>query len=203
VGLPLAGQKSAPTTPRTLGTLGPTRFCPAGGTPIAHQLVGALPEVRLFDPEYVGYMVAEHLRDHEFTDFQQLEPWGTLVPTVMAEITRFTDQGLIAPQTVLVAEYWRELRGRFMDYSLDVFHVVLHVGPDVLEARIRADQVDQPACGWRLDHVAEYTAAHDWLVDAADLVVDATNLTPPEVSAVIQAAVSRRPGSPAVSSRPR
>ena len=175
----------------------------AGKTTIARQLVAALPDVRLFDPEYVGYMVAEHLRDHEFTDFQQLQPWRALVPTVMAEMTRFTGQGLIAPQTVLVAEYWRELRDRFMDYSLDVFHVVLHVDPDVLEARIRSDAVVPDAHGWRLAHMAEYTAAHDWLVDAADLVVDATNLTPPEVSAVIQAAVSRRPGSPAVSSRPR
>lgn len=175
----------------------------AGKTTTARQLVRALPEVRLFDPEYVGYMVAEHLRDHEFTDFQQLEPWRILVPTVMAEVTRFTGQGLVAPQTVLVSAYWRELRQRFMDYSLDVFHVVLHVDPDVLEARIQADQVERQASGWRLDHMAEYAAARDWMVDAADLVVDTTKLTPPAVSAVIQAAVSRRPGSPAVSSRPR
>ena len=167
----------------------------AGKTTTAHHLVGALPEVRLFDPEYVGYLVAEHLRDHEFTDFQQLEPWRTLVPTVMAGVTRFTGQGLVAPQTVLVAEYWRELRDRFMDYSLDVFHVVLHVDPDVLRARIDADQVERQARGWRLAHLAEYAAARDWMVDAADLVVDTTTLTPPEVSAAIQAAVSRWPGS--------
>jgi len=69
-------------------------------------------------------MVAEHLRDHEFTDFQQLEPWRTLVPTVMAEVTRFTGQGLVAPHDA---------------------------DPDVLEARIRSDAVVPDAHGWRLE----------------------------------------------------
>jgi len=45
-----------------------------GKTTTAAQLVGDLPDARLFDPEYVGYLVAEHLRDHQFTDFQQLAP---------------------------------------------------------------------------------------------------------------------------------
>jgi adenylylsulfate kinase-like enzyme len=175
----------------------------AGKTTTAHQLVGALPEVRLFDPEYVGYMVAEHLRDHEFTDFQQLEPWRTLVPTVMAEVIRFTSQGLVAPQSVLVSAYWQELRDGFVDCSLDVFHVLLDADFDVLRARIDADQVELPARGWRLAHLAEYAAARDWMVDAADLVVDTTTLTPPEVAAAIQAAVSRWPGSSDAPSRLR
>jgi hypothetical protein len=169
----------------------------AGKTTTARQLAGDIPDVRIFDPEYVGYMVAEHLRDREFTDFQQLQPWRTLVPIVMDEITRFTGQSLIAPQTVLVADYWRELRERSMDYSLDVFHVLLHVDPDTLAARIRADEAERQASGWRLEHLTEYAAAQEWMVAAADLVVDSTNLTPAEVSTAIQAAVSRRPVSAA------
>src|SRR5205085_5969722 len=120
----------------------------------AQRLVASLPDVRLFDPEYVGYMVAEHLRDHEFTDFQQLAPWRSLVPTVMAEVIRFTGQGLVAPQTVLVPAYWQELRERFAADSLDVFHVLLDAEPRTLEARIRADLVEAQARGWRLDHMS-------------------------------------------------
>lgn len=172
----------------------------AGKTTTARHLVGALSDARIFDPEYVGSMVAEQLRDREFTDFQQLAPWRSLVPSVMDEISRFTGQSLIAPQTVLVADYWRELRERFMDYSLDVLHVLLHVDPGTLAARIRADEVERQASRWRLDHLAEYVAAQEWMIAAADLVVDSTNLTPAEVSTAIQAAVSRRTVSPTVTS---
>lgn len=175
----------------------------AGKTTTAEHLVDALPDVRLFDPECVGYMVAEQLRDHEFTDFQQLQPWRSLVPTVMAEVTRFTGQSLIAPQTVLIAQYWQELHARFTEHSLDVFHVLLDVDPEVLRERIAGDQVERQAAGWRVDHLAEYVGARDWMIEAADLVVDTSSLSPAEVSATIRAAVTRWPLSPVAMSRPR
>lgn len=162
----------------------------AGKTTTARHLVDTLPGVRLFDPEYVGYMVAQHLRDSTFTDFQQLSPWRALVPTVMDEISRFTGQGLVAPQSVLVESYWRELHAGFRAYSLDVVTVLLDADPYVLEARIRGDEVERQASAWRLDHLAEYAAARTWMVAAADLVVDSTTLTPTEVSAAIVAFLS-------------
>jgi len=173
-----------------------------GKTTTARHLVGDLPNARLFDPEHVGYMVAEHLRDHAFTDFQQLAPWRTLVPTVMDQVSRFTGQGLVAPQSVLVEAYWQELQAGFVEHSLDVVHVLLDADPDVMQARIRGDEIERQASGWRLDHLAAYAAARDWLLAAADLVVDTTCLTPSEVSAAIWAEVSRWPGAPAVSSPP-
>jgi adenylylsulfate kinase-like enzyme len=170
----------------------------AGKTTTARQLVDALPDARLFDPEHVGYLVAAHLRDREFTDFQQLEPWRTLVPVVMAEVSRFTGQGLIAPQTVLVEGYWHELRQGFVEHALEVFHVLLDAEPAALEARIRADEVDTQAREWRLEHLAEYAAAREWMADAADLVVDTTDLAPSAAAATIRASVShwQRPPLP-------
>ncbi len=42
-----------------------------------------------------------NLADHEFTNFQHLPPWRTLVPVVADEVARVTGQGLVAVQTVL------------------------------------------------------------------------------------------------------
>ena len=65
---------------------------------------------RLFDPEHVGFLLAGNLRDLEFDDFQDLPPWRELVPAVADEIYRFTGpEGMVAVQTVLVADYWDEL----------------------------------------------------------------------------------------------
>lgn len=49
-------------------------------------------------------------------------------------------------------DYWQELSGGFDTYSLDIFHVLLHVDSDVLAERVRADELEQKACRWRLDH---------------------------------------------------
>ena len=56
----------------------------AGKSTTAKALVALAPRLRLFDPEWVGYLLRANLSDHEFTDFQQLRPWRTLVPVVAA-----------------------------------------------------------------------------------------------------------------------
>jgi hypothetical protein len=131
----------------------------AGKTTTARQLAGRLANARHFDPELVGYLLMTALDDHEFKDFQDLPPWRELVPVFTEEIAGFTGQHLIATQTVLREEYWRELAHGFSRTSLEVFHVLLHVDSDVLAARIEADKVDSTACQWRLDHIRHYEQA--------------------------------------------
>lgn len=161
----------------------------SGKTSTAAELAGMLPGARQFDPEWVGYMLTENLADLDFTDFQQLPPWRTLVPAVMAEVAGLTGQDLIAVQTVLVESYWRELQAGLARHSLEVFHVLLQSDPAVLASRIEADQLEPKARGWRLDHLAEFAAARPWMQAAADLVVDSSSLSVPEVAAAIAAAV--------------
>jgi len=157
----------------------------AGKTSTAAELAGMLPGARQFDPEWVGYMLRANLADQDFTDFQQLPPWRTLVPVVMAEVARLTGQHLITVQTVLVETYWRELRAGLDAHSLEVFHVLLHADPAVLAARIRTDQADPGACQWRLDHLEQFAAARPWLEAAADLVVDSTALSVAEAARMV------------------
>ena len=109
------------------------------------------------------------LEDHEFRDFQDLAPWRELVPVFTEKIARFTGQHLIAVQTVLREDYWRELTAGFERTPLDIFHVLLHVDSDVLAERIKADEVEAGACQWRLDHISAYEKARPWMESAADL----------------------------------
>ena len=99
-----------------------------GKTTAGTALVDALPALRLFDPEVVGYMLAHSLKDQSFTDFQDLPAWRTLVPAVATEIRRHTGQDLVAVQTVLRQEYWAELTATFGDLGERIFHVVLDAG---------------------------------------------------------------------------
>lgn len=171
----------------------------AGKTAAAAELTGLLPGTRPFDPEWVGYMLRANLADQEFSDFQQLPPWRTLVPVVMAEVARLTGQHLIAAQTVLVAEYWHELRAGLDRQSLEVCHVLLHADQEVLAERIRADMADRGALQWRLDHLSEFAAARPWLEAAADVVIDTTLLSVAEVAGRIADAVRPAMADPSAS----
>jgi hypothetical protein len=77
-----------------------------GKTTTANLIVQRAPVWRLFDPEWVGYMLRANLGDRDFADFQELPPWRALVPRVAYEIAALTGDGLLAVQTVLVEEYW-------------------------------------------------------------------------------------------------
>jgi shikimate kinase len=148
----------------------------AGKTTTARQLAGRLANARQFDPELVGELLMTALDDHEFKDFQDLAPWRELVPVVTEKIASFTGQHLIAVQTVLREDYWRELTQAFKRTPLGIFHVLLHVDSDVLAERIKADVIDVRACQWRLDHISDYEKSRPWMESAADLVIDTTNL---------------------------
>lgn len=123
--------------------------------------------------------------DHEFTDFQQLAPWRTLVPLVAAEIADFTGQDLVAVQTVLDQGFWAELRAGMTGLGHRVVHVLLDAPADVLHARIDADPDGFDIRGWRHAHVGPYAEARPWLTAAADQVVDVGESTPDEAATQI------------------
>ena len=157
-------------------------------------LVDALPALRLFDPEVVGYMLAQSLKDQAFTDFQDLPAWRTLVPAVALEIRRHTGQDLVAVQTVLRQEYWAELSAALNDLGEQTFHVVLDADEPTLRSRIENDQLELTGRQWRLDHISQYAAAREWMVTAADLVVDTSRLAVQEVVAHIAGAINEELG---------
>lgn len=148
-----------------------------GKTTTSAGVAAVLAGYRHFDPEWVGYMLANNLADQQVTDFQHYVSWRRLVPVVADEIIKVTDQGLVAAQSVLVEAYWRELQTGLVALGHEVFQVLLDADAETLHARIDAD-VDEPARirPWRHRHVGDFEAARSWLIDSADLVVDTAAL---------------------------
>jgi shikimate kinase len=163
-----------------------------GKTTAGTALVDALPALRLFDPEAVGYMLAHSLKDQAFTDFQDLPAWRTLVPAVALEIRQHTGQDLVAVQTVMRQEYWAELTATFRDLGERIFHVVLDADERTLRNRIENDQLELTGRQWRMDHLSRYAAAREWMIADADLVADTSRLAAQEVVAHIAGAVKEK-----------
>lgn len=150
----------------------------AGKTTTARELVSRSQGWRIFDPESVGYMLSDNLRDLEFSDFQDLSSWRRLTPLVLREVHDLTNTTLVAPQAVLSRSYWAELHAGMTESGLDVFHVVLTCDEDTLRRRIDRDHDEPEARNWRLANIEQSNAARAWLHAVADLVIDTTCLTP-------------------------
>jgi adenylylsulfate kinase-like enzyme len=160
-----------------------------GKTTTAQAIRERAPAWRLFDPENVGLLLATSLSGIDFNDFQDLSPWRSLVPLIASELSEFTGEDLLIVQTVLVQDYWEEMQASFAERGQRVVHILLDAPAMVLEARIRADQIERSAEKWRLDHVETYESAKTWLLLTADLVVDSNCLSPGEVASSILQAV--------------
>jgi hypothetical protein len=156
-----------------------------GKTTVARHITAAEANWRLFDPELVGSMLRANLAGVAIVDFQDFAPWRTLVPVVAREIAMHTGSDLVAVQTVIVEDYWKELRAGFEANGLELRHVVLDCDASTLRTRIGGDPIDRRAATWRLDHVDAYASARDWMVAAADVVVDTAGLDPAGVATQI------------------
>jgi hypothetical protein len=60
-----------------------------GKTSAAQRIVALDDQWRLFDPEWVGYMLRANLAGIQPADFQDIEAWRTLVPIVAKDTTPF------------------------------------------------------------------------------------------------------------------
>ena len=163
-----------------------------GKTSTAAELHSLIPSSRVFDPKTVGYMLQPNLADQPASDFQHWPPWRPLVVATATELARFTGQHLIAPQTILVRAYLEQIFAGLRDAGLDVFHVVLDAGEEILRQRIQGSAEAQ---AWRLDHLAEYRSSRAWMVQAADLAVDTCCRTPAEIAHQIAAALREPMGT--------
>lgn len=168
----------------------------AGKTTTATLLTAVSPRLRIFDPEWVGYLLRANLGDHPVSDFRHWESWRVLTPVVADELVRVSGQSLVAPQTVLEEGYWDEVLQGLSQRGHEVFHVLLDADPDVLRHRIEDDRVEAGARSWRIEHLAAYAAARPWLVRRADLVVDTSQRTPEQVADRVWVAARDGVGEP-------
>jgi hypothetical protein len=163
----------------------------AGKTTTSKELVGLLPGARIFDSEYVGYMLRAILPDVPYANFQEWPPWRSLTVATARDLLAFVGGPLVIPQTVLVEEYWEELAAGFAAAGIPVRHYVLHTDPETLRGRILGDTEEIQA--WRLDHVEPYGEAFERWLSGAATVVPTTGRQPEEVAAWIAGDVARVP----------
>ncbi|WP_128431014.1 AAA family ATPase [Streptomyces cyaneus] len=160
----------------------------AGKTTTANELVGLVPDATIFDTEQVGYMLGHVEKLPRVDDFQHWPPWRHLVVESAAQLLGYIGGTLVVPQTVLVEQYWTEIRSGLEKYGIPVHHFVLHGDPDTLTERIESDGETNTrfpkARQWRLDHRAAYLDALPWLTREGK-VVDTARLSPSQVARLV------------------
>jgi hypothetical protein len=159
----------------------------AGRTTTARALTALLPKARIFDSEYVGYMLRHVLTTEPVYDFQEWPPWRGLVVATAAQVLDYVGGTLVVPQSVLERKYWQEIRHGLTEAGVPVRHVVLHADRAQLLRRIENDAAEAGANQWRRDHLDAYQAALPWLTEEAEFV-DTTGVAPAQVAARLAAA---------------
>lgn len=147
----------------------------SGKTTTAGLLAKRLEGAKLFDPEYVGYMLTPFV-ESPTGDFQDLPLWRHLVIETMAGLARQYPHLWVAPMSLINAAYRVEILGGIRDAGVEVREFVLAVPEDRLRARIDADQVEVKARRWRQEHVSQALTTFATLTDAT--FIDASQ--PPE-----------------------
>jgi hypothetical protein len=158
-----------------------------GKTATADALCSLRSDLRIFDPEQVGFMLRANLKDQSIGDFQDWAAWRRLVPATAQELISQTGQSLVAPQTVLSEDYWREITAPLEHANIEIVHVLLDCAADILVERI---STTEEAVKWRLNHVEQYQeAAETWLRVHADMVVEVTATSAHDAARVIAASL--------------
>ncbi|GII77786.1 ATP-binding protein [Sphaerisporangium rufum] len=164
----------------------------AGKTTTAALVQRLIPGSRVFDAEKVGETLMDITPGLPATDnFQHWPPWRPLVVETARRVLAYTGGTLVMPMTVLVEEYWREIRAGLAEHAVPVRHFVLHADQDTLRRRIEGDTVLalRPS-PFRLAHLEPYAeAVRTWLPGEAELV-DTTHLTPEQAALRIAEAVN-------------
>lgn len=143
----------------------------AGKTTLANVLVQRLPDAHFIDTERVGYLlrpVLDALRPA--ADFQDWPAWRSLVVAYLGELHDELGGTLVVPQSVFVEAYWAEIRDGLKARGLPLRAVTLDVPTAELERRIRTDQLEAGAVGWRLEHIAAYRSALPWLARETEII---------------------------------
>ena len=126
----------------------------SGKTTTATLLVEKLPGAKLFDPEYVGYMLTA-FQQSPTGDFQDLPLWRHLVIETMTGLAQQYPHPWIAPMSLINPAYRTEILTGIRKSGVDVHEFILSIPDADLHARIDADKLDSKARHWRHNHATQ------------------------------------------------
>ncbi|MFF5488675.1 AAA family ATPase [Streptomyces virginiae] len=160
----------------------------AGKSTLASGLREALNGAVIADPEDVGALLRQSMAGHprRVRDYQNYPAWRRLTTRLVTELHQLATGHVIVPMTILNPAYAAEMFEPLSELGTPFHHVVLHAGPDSLEARIAAsceypgeEERSEAVRSHRRRRAADYDhAATTWLHAATSNVIDTTHLTP-------------------------
>lgn len=153
-----------------------------GKTTTATLLAQRIEGARIFDPEYVGFILRPTLSDvRPVPDFREWPPWRAIVARAARSIHGFLDSVLIMPQTVPEQDFWHEIRAEIDSAGIELVHITLIADVDEHQRRIANDTVESPEVAkGRASKIAMFRASLGWL-EQESTVINTTGLTPEEV----------------------
>ena len=158
-----------------------------GKTTTAGLLAERIEGARIFDPEYVGFILRPTLSEvRPVPDFREWPPWRAMVARAATSIHAFLDDQhrgvLVMPQTVPEQSFWHEIRAEIDSAGIELVHITLIADIDEHHQRIANDTVESPEVAkGRAAKIAMFRASLGWL-EQESTVINTTGLTPDQVT---------------------
>lgn len=158
-----------------------------GKTTTAELLADRIDGARIFDPEYVGFILRPTLSEaRPVADFREWPPWRAMVARAATSIHAFLDDQhdavLLMPQTVPEQAFWHEIRAEIDSARITLLHITLIADIDEHQQRIADDTVESPEVAeGRAAKIAMFRASLGWLKQEST-VINTTGLSPDQVA---------------------
>lgn len=113
-----------------------------GKTAVAESLVDKIPNSIIYNPEEIGFMLRNIIKediktDEELTDdFQDLEMWRKLVVQIAKGLILKYKKNLIVPMTIMKKEYFNYIYNGFELLDAQVYHYCLTASLDEVYKRL-------------------------------------------------------------------
>lgn len=124
----------------------------AGKTTLANALLARRPDLMLFDPEEVGFLLWRLLDTRD--DFQDLPQWPPLVVETARVLVATTGRGLVVPMTLVDPHNYATIRAGF-ETICSLGHFALVASRETLERRLTERGSDR----WAFDQIDRCVAA--------------------------------------------
>lgn len=137
----------------------------SGKTTLAEKLRERRPDLLLFDPEEVGFIVKSIVPPATSGDYQDLPLWCSLTLAALAEIRRHFRQDFVVPMTLVRPDYLHELLNGARLIDRDILHVFLTLDEQILRKRIAQQRMhpdpirDARIRRWRLAQIERCMSA--------------------------------------------
>ncbi|MFI0219967.1 AAA family ATPase [Streptomyces lydicus] len=161
----------------------------SGKSTLAEGLQQVLTGSVVADPEKIGDLLRRALNGHpgRLRDYQDYPAWRRLTAAYVGEVAEHTGGPVIVPMTVLDPTYAAEVFAS-LRLSPGLVHLVLHVDPDGLGARIDASEEcpgdearSEAVRAYRRRRASDYAASAAAWMHSDGHVIDTSTLTAGEV----------------------